>query len=137
MKKNIVLLLVLILIVVTHTFAQDSAKKQTSNREIYGIASFYSDFFDGRPTATGETFRQKGMTAASNNIALRTWVKVTNVKNNKSVIVYINDRMAPRMARKGRVVDLTRAAAQQLGFVGAGLTKVKVTVLGSKKPIKA
>ncbi len=104
------------------------------NNEIYGIASFYSNSFDGKPTSTGETFRQSGMTCASNNVPLNTWLKVTNLRNNKSVIVRTNDHMAPSMARKGRVTDLTLAAAKQLDFVNAGLTKVKVEILGKKKP---
>jgi rare lipoprotein A len=115
---------------------QDTAKKEKSaNKVIYGIASFYSNSFDGKPTATGETFRQKGMTCASNNVPLGTWLRVTNLRNNKTVVVKSNDRMAPSMARKGRVVDLTRAAAQQLGFIASGLTKVKVEILGKKKPL--
>jgi rare lipoprotein A len=115
--------------------AQDTVKKTTqSNNVLYGKASFYSDHFDGGPTATGEIFRQKGMTCASNNIGLGNWVRVTNLSNNKSVIVKVNDRMAPSMARKGRVVDLTRAAAKQLDFINKGITKVKVEILGKKKP---
>jgi rare lipoprotein A len=113
-------------------------KKTTDNkpstRVLTGIASFYSDYFNGRKTASGETFRQTGMTCASNNVGLGNWIKVTNLKNNKSVIVKVNDRMAPSMARKGRVVDLTRSAAAQLGFIGAGLTRVKVEVLGKTRP---
>ncbi len=113
----------------------DSAKaNKETNATITGIASFYSDYFDGRKTATGETFRQSGMTCAANGIALGTWVKVTNLRNNKSIVVKVNDRMAPSMARKGRVVDLTRKAASDLDFISAGLTKVKVEILGKKKP---
>jgi rare lipoprotein A len=116
--------------------AQDTAAKpKNSNKVLYGVASFYSDSFDGKKTASGETFRQKGFTAASNNVPLGTWVQVTNLRNKKTVVVKINDRMAPSMARKGRVVDLTRAAAKQLDFIGNGLTKVKVEVLGKKKPL--
>jgi rare lipoprotein A len=118
------------------SMAQDTAAKpKNSNKVLYGVASFYSDSFDGKKTASGETFRQKGFTAASNNVPLGTWVRVTNLRNKKTVVVKINDRMAPSMARKGRVVDLTRAAAKQLDFIGNGLTKVKVEVLGKKKPL--
>ncbi len=94
-----------------------------------GIASFYSSNLDGTKTATGEIFRNSKFTAASNHFKLNTWVRVTNLKNNKTVIVRINDRMHPRMKRKGRVVDLSRAAAKQLGFMKSGLTKVKVEVV--------
>lgn len=92
----------------------------------YGIASFYSANLDGTKTATGEIYRNKKMSAASNHFKLNTWVRVTNLKNNRSVVLRINDRMHPRMKAKGRVVDLSRVAAQQLGFMKSGLTKVKV-----------
>ncbi|HCL04697.1 MAG TPA: septal ring lytic transglycosylase RlpA family lipoprotein, partial [Chitinophagaceae bacterium] len=67
--------------------------------------------------------------AASNHFKLNTLVRVTNLKNNKSVIVLINDRMHNKMKRKGRVVDLTKHAAKELDFVKSGLTKVSVQPL--------
>lgn len=94
-----------------------------------GIASFYSSNLDGTKTATGEIFRNSKFTAASNHLKLNTWVRVTNLKNDKTVIVRINDRMHPRMKKKGRVVDLSRIAAKQLDFMKSGLTKVKVEVV--------
>ncbi len=134
MLKYIVLL---VLLSTTNLLAaQDTTKPKKDPKVLYGIATFYSNSFDGKKTATGEIFRQNGYTAASNNIPLGTWVKVTNVKNNKTVTVKINDRMAPSMARKGRVVDLTRAAAEKLNFITSGTTKVKVTILGKKKPLQ-
>lgn len=90
-----------------------------------GTASFYHNSFEGRKTATGDIFRNKKLTAASNNFKLNTWVLVTNLRNKKSVIVRINDRMHPRMAKKGRVVDLSREAAKLLDFIDNGLAKVK------------
>ena len=66
------------------------------------------------------------MTAASNQFKLNTWVRVTNLRNNKVVKVRINDRMHERMAHKGRVVDLSRTAAKELGFISRGLTRLKV-----------
>ena len=101
---------------------------------ITGIASFYSANLDGTKTATGEIFRNSKLTAASNHLKLNTWVRVTNLKNDKSVIVRINDRMHPRMKKKGRVVDLSRAAAKQLDFIKSGLTKVKVEVVPKGTP---
>ena len=93
---------------------------------LYGIASFYSANLDGTQTATGEIFRNKKLTAASNNFKLQTWVRVTDVENGRSVIVRINDRMHKRMAKKGRVVDLSRAAAKAIGLGTKGITQVKV-----------
>ncbi len=102
------------------------SQKKDSFKTINGVASFYSSNLDGTKTATGEIFRNSKMTAASNHFKLNTWVRVTNLRNNLSVIVRINDRMHRRMAKKGRVVDLSRAAAKQLNFMKRGLTKVRV-----------
>lgn len=97
------------------------------NSCINGIASFYSKNLEGTKTSTGETFHHNNYTAASNNFPLNTWVKVTNAHNGKSVIVRINDRMHPRMAKKGRVVDLTITAAKKIGLTNTiGITKVTV-----------
>jgi rare lipoprotein A (peptidoglycan hydrolase) len=95
-------------------------------KAITGIASFYSSNLDGTKTSTGERYRNNKLTAASNNFKLNTWVLVTNLSNKKSVIVRINDRMHPRMKKKGRVVDMSVEAATQLDYVEKGLTKVKV-----------
>ena len=101
-------------------------KLKPNAKVITGIASFYSKNLDGTKTATGEYYRNAKLTAASNNYKLNTWVKVTNISNDKFVIVRINDRMHPRMAKRGRVVDLSRAAAKELDFMKKGLTKVRV-----------
>lgn len=98
----------------------------TIGKPIKGTASFYSAKFEGRKTATGDIFRQSKLTAASNHFKLNTLVMVTNLKNNKSVIVLINDRMHARMKKKGRVVDLSLTAAKQLDFIQNGLAKVLV-----------
>ncbi len=102
-------------------------------KPITGLASFYSANLDGTRTATGEIFRNKKMTAASNNLKLNTWVRVTNLSNDKTVIVRINDRMHPKMKKKGRVIDLSRAAAKELDFIKKGLTKVKLEVIEKPK----
>lgn len=99
-----------------------------------GVASFYSDKFNGRKTYTDEIFSQKKLTAASNTLPMHTWVKVINLRNKKSVIVRINDKMHPR---NKRLIDLSRAAAHKLGYTGRGLTRVKIEVLGKKKPPEA
>ena len=108
----------------------DSVK--TDEYLVTGIASFYSSNLDGTITATGETYRNNKMSAASNNFDLNTWVRVTNLQNNKSVIIRINDRMHPRMKKKGRVVDLSRIAAKKLDFIKNGLTKVKVEIVSKE-----
>ncbi len=118
----------------TTVFGQiDTAVKQSNKinskktgKTLYGQASFYSNKFDGRQTANGEIFRQKKFTAACNSLPMGTWIEVTNLRNGKVVVVKINDRLHPKMKR---LVDLTRAGAESLGFISAGLTRVKVTVL--------
>ncbi|HLK28206.1 MAG TPA: septal ring lytic transglycosylase RlpA family protein [Puia sp.] len=100
----------------------------------YGIASFYANKFNGRRTANGEIFSQQKLTAASNTLALNTWVKVTNLHNKKSVFVRITDRM---YFRNKRLIDLSKAAAHQLGYTGWGLARVKVDVIGKHKPVDA
>ncbi len=103
-----------------------SASDLVPGKVLYGIASYYSRNLDGTETSTGEIFRQNKMTAASNNFELNTWVRVTNLRNGKSVIVRINDHMAKRMAKKGRVVDMSHKAAAKLDFLLLGITRVKV-----------
>lgn len=100
----------------------------------YGTASFYADKFEGKKTANGETFTQKGMTAAHNTLPLGTWIKVTNLSNHKSVIVKVNDRLHPK---NPRLVDLSKTAARKLGYTGHGLTKVRVDVLDKNQQLIA
>jgi rare lipoprotein A len=107
------------------------AKPAKAKRVLYGMASFYSNSFNGRKTANGEIYSQSKFTCACNVLPLGTWVKVTNLRNGRTVVVKTNDRLHPRMKR---IVDLTRAAAVKLNFVSSGLTRVKVEVLGKKPP---
>jgi rare lipoprotein A len=93
----------------------------------YGLASFYAQKFNGRQTANGNTYNSLKYTAACNVLPLGTWVKVTNLRNGKSVIVYINDRLHPK---NKRLIDLTKTAAKKLDYISSGLTRVKVEVLG-------
>lgn len=100
------------------------------NKEIFGIASYYADKFQGRQTANGDIYLKSEMTAACNLLPLNRWIRVTNLKNKKSVIVKITDRMNPKNTR---LVDLSRAAARNLNFIADGLTRVKVEVLKNYK----
>jgi rare lipoprotein A len=91
-----------------------------------GLASYYADKYQGRKTASGETFDTARLTAAHRTLPFGTSVRVTNVANGKSVVVRVNDR-GPFV--RGRVIDLSRAAADKLGMVRAGLADVKVEVI--------
>ncbi|HVS95686.1 MAG TPA: septal ring lytic transglycosylase RlpA family protein [Puia sp.] len=97
----------------------------------FGVASYYADKFEGRKTYTDEIFHQDSLTGASNTLPMHTWVRITNLRNHKTVIVVINDKMHPR---NKRLIDLSRAAADHLGYSGRGLTRVRIDVLGKKRP---
>ena len=97
----------------------------------YGVASFYSDKFEGRKTYTDEIFHQDSLTGASNTLPMHTWIRVTNLHNHKTIVVRINDKMHPR---NKRLIDLSHEAARRLGYAGRGLTRVRIEVLGKKRP---
>lgn len=115
---------------------QDSTRSSRNSvkKVFYGQASFYANKFNGRKTASGEIFDQNKMTCACNAVKLGTWLRITNVRNGKTVIVKANDRIHPKMRR---VVDLTSSAARKIGITSKhGLGRVKVEVLGKTKPVK-
>ena len=90
-----------------------------------GIANFYSDKFQGKKTASGAVYDKNKLTASHKTLPYGTKVRVTNLENGKSVVVTVNDRMKPGSPV---VIDVTRRAAQDLGFAKAGKAKVKVEV---------
>lgn len=91
-----------------------------------GKASFYADKFEGSPTASGEKYKHNKLTAAHKTLPFGTKVKVTNIENNKTVEVVINDR-GPYV--DGRIIDLSKSAAEQLGFINRGITEVQIEVI--------
>ncbi|MFL5745807.1 MAG: septal ring lytic transglycosylase RlpA family protein [Niastella sp.] len=95
-----------------------------------GRGSYYADKFEGRPTASGEKFNQGKMTAAHRTLPFGTKVKVTNVANGRSVTVTVNDR-GPFAA--GRIIDVSKKAANKLGMVDAGVANVKISYKRKKK----
>jgi rare lipoprotein A len=92
-----------------------------------GIAIFYSDEMQGKAVASGEKYDKDALTAAHRTLALGTTVKVTNLKNNKSVVVKINDR-GPHGSNK-RIIDLSRRAAQELDMIQDGKAQVRVELV--------
>ena len=111
----------------------DSAKadvvKNTEPTEITGTAGIYNPNLDDTKTATGAKYRNSKLSAANNNFDLNTWVRVTNLTNNKSVVLRINDRLRSEMDEKGKVIYVSKAAAKKLGFIQNGVTEVKVEVV--------
>lgn len=93
-----------------------------------GKASFYADKFEGRRTASGVKYRHDKATAAHRHLPFGTKVRVTNLANNKSTVVEINDR-GPFVS--GRIIDLSKSAAQKLGYVPIGVTDVVIEVIGN------
>ena len=100
-----------------------------------GVSSFYAEDFHGKITANGETYDMYGVTAAHKTLPFNTLVKVTNLDNDKSLTLRINDR-GPYA--KGRILDCSYGAAVKLDFVGEGTARVKIVVIefGDNKYMK-
>ncbi len=91
-----------------------------------GQASYYASQFVGRRTASGETYRHEALTAAHRSAPFGSRIKVTNLANNRDVIVRVNDR-GPWHG--GRIIDLSYAAAKQIGLDKSGTAKVSLTMV--------
>ena len=91
-----------------------------------GLASWYSDALHGRTTANGETSDRAALTAAHRSLPFGTRVRVTRIETGEDVVVRINDR-GPFV--EGRIIDLSRRAAEALGMIDAGVVRVRVVVL--------
>lgn len=117
--KKVISLCSLLLVTGCATINKDSSTIYHSS----GKASFY---WQGQRTASGEKFNPNGLTAAHKTLKMGSRVKVVNKRNNKSVVVTINDR-GPFI--KGRIIDLSKRAAAELGFVNSGITDVDIYVI--------
>jgi len=128
-------LLLAMLVLVMGVFAQKkNYRKVPVVDTAVGYASFYADKFIGKKTANGDVFSQDRLTCAHNTYPFGSKVRVTNLKNGKTVILKVNDRLHHR---NPRLVDLTRAAASKLDFRETGITKVKVELIRPEKEILA
>ncbi len=126
MNRKSIFCLILTFGLCAATFAANSVGVYKSN----AVASYYADKFHGRKTSNGETFDMYAFTAAHKSLPFNTMVKVTNLDNGKSVVVRINDR-GPFVA--GREIDVSKAAAVQLGMLESGTARVSLEILGEKK----
>ncbi len=129
--KSLLLVLVFTGIFCTLCYGQKKIKHKSSTSAKppivkYGTASYYAKKFDKRRTANGEIYRSEKYSAACNVLPLGTWIKVTNLRNNRSVVVKTNDRLN---SKNKRLVDLSWIAAKELGYISRGLTRVRVEVL--------
>lgn len=133
--KTCKLLFFLLFSICTCAEAQSAKRTDTVKhaKDQKGIASYYADKFQGRKMANGQQYDHQKFTAAANRYPLGVWVKVSNLSNRKSVIVQITDRMHPK---NKRLIDLSKAAAKQLGFIKKGLTRVRVEVVSAPGSVK-
>ena len=92
-----------------------------------GLAVYYSDSLNGKPTASGAPYDKDALTAAHRHLPLGTMVEVTNLSNRRSVVVEINDRGPFGDSR--RIIDLSRAAAERIDMISAGVVEVRLEVL--------
>jgi rare lipoprotein A len=120
-------LVVLLIVLSSPLFAETALPyPAASGTELQGLASWYGGKFHGRLTSSGEIFDTNDMTAAHKTLPFGTIVKVTNQDNGKSALVKINDR-GPFV--EGRIIDLSRAAAERLDMVGQGVARVSLDIV--------
>jgi rare lipoprotein A len=110
------------------TKAKSEVRKQAGKPKAYqiGTASWYGDYFEGKPTASGEPYEMYDMTAAHLTLPLGSFVRVTNLRNGRAVVVRVNDR-GPVVP--GRIIDLSYSAAEALQFRSQGLQRVRLDVV--------
>jgi rare lipoprotein A len=110
----------------TLSHAKSAHLNSSAKGEQFGVASYYSDRFHGRRTASGERYDRNALTADHPNLPFGTLLRVTNLDNHLSVVVKVNDRT--RLPR-GRVLDLSRRAANELRFIRSGLARVRLEII--------
>ena len=129
--------LTLLMVIICSTFSTSALFAQKPNyRNVplvdtaIGYASYYSDKFIGKKTASGEIFTQDKLTCAHNTYPFGSKIRVTNLNNGKTVVLRVNDRLHHR---NPRLVDLSLAGASKLGFIKSGIIKVRVELIRPEK----
>jgi rare lipoprotein A len=107
--------------------AASSAGGENEGEVLRGDASYYASFFSGRKTSSGERYDPHKLTAANRRLPFGTRLRVTRLDNGRSVVVRVNDR-GP-FGKRHRILDLSEAAAEQLGMIGMGHAEVEAVVL--------
>jgi|SRR5690348_17602798 len=105
-------------------------KDSNQSERKMGLASWYGEQFQGNPTASGEVYDMNELTAASRTLPMGTKLKVTNLRNNRSLVLRVNDR-GPFI--HDRMLDVSKAAAWKLGFMASGLARVRMEVVSYPK----
>jgi len=108
-------------------------RKQAGKPQPYqiGTASWYGEYFEGKPTASGEPYEMYDMTAAHPTLPLGSLVRVTNLRNGRAVVLRVNDR-GPIVP--GRIIDVSYSAAEALQFRGRGLQRVRLDLVNPNSP---
>jgi len=119
-------LLFLILLVLLASCSSNQVVRRPAGWTQTGLASWYGETFQGRQTASGEVFDYRKLTAAHRTLPFGTYVEVTSLDNGKRVVVKINDR-GPFV--RGRIIDLSKAAAEKIDMIREGVVKVRIRVL--------
>ena len=104
-------------------------KKADKPAGVLGVATYYAQKYHGKKTRSGHRYNPQGLTAAHPTLPLGSKVKVVNLSNHKAVVVTVNDRCRKR---RNPFIDLSRAAAKQLGFLGKGHTRVRIIPLAEE-----
>ncbi|WP_295430687.1 septal ring lytic transglycosylase RlpA family protein [uncultured Thiodictyon sp.] len=132
MKKTLIMSALAVPMLVASVEARASLYQEPAAISQAGVASYYADRFHGRRTASGARYDRNGFSAAHRTLALGTEVRVTDIGSGDSVVVHINDR-GP--FARGRVIDLSRAAAAEIGLTRKGLSEVRLEVLNRSQPL--
>lgn len=105
---------------------EDVAPPESEKDGAVGIAAYYAKRYNGRKTTSGKRYNPEKLTAAHSDLPLGTRVRVVNLANDREVVVTVNDRCC---RRKAPFIDLSRAAARKLGFLGKGTARVRIIPL--------
>ena len=123
---KIPLLFIITVVLTACSQSPSSSARHFSSYQETGKASYYADKYQGRQTASGESFNQNAKTAAHKKLPFGTWVKVINVRNGKSIVVRINDR-GPFV--RGRIIDLSKSAFSAIASTRLGVVDVVLEII--------
>jgi rare lipoprotein A len=121
-----------VLLPLVATAQSQPASAGASSAPMKGICVYYNDKFQGHVVASGEKYDKDALTAAHKTLAFGTMVKVTNLRNNKSVVVRVNDR-GPHGGSKAKIIEITSRAAKEIDMIKEGKAQVQIEVVESGK----